>query len=362
MIVPPDTVSLADYERHFASRIEPALRAYIAGAGADGITQRANREAFDRLRLMPRALRDLSRASAASQLLGEALKHPIIVAPMAYHRLVHPEGELATVEAASLTRTWMTVSTQASVPLEAIAERAGGPLWFQLYVRPRPEETLAMVRRAEAAGYRALVLTVDAPVNGIRNMEQRAGFRLPDGISAVNLAGMEPDGFVPARPGSPVFQGMLRRAPTWDGVRWLCAQTRLPVLLKGIMNPDDVDLAVEAGAAGIIVSNHGGRTLDTLPASIDVLPLVAERAAGRLPVLMDGGIRRGTDILKAIALGAAAVLVGQPVLHALAVGGAVCVAHMLTILQTEFEVAMALTGRANLAEIDRSVIFERPGA
>ncbi|WP_207460513.1 alpha-hydroxy acid oxidase [Azospirillum sp. SYSU D00513] len=357
MAVPPDTVSLSDYERHFAERADPAVRAYVAGAGADGITQRANREAFDRLRLMPRALRDLSGATSRSELFGEALDYPIILAPTAYHKLLHPEGELATATAASLTRTWMTVSTQASVRLEEIAQRAQSPLWFQLYLQPRPEDTLSLVRRAEAAGCKALVLTVDAPVNGVRNIEQRAGFRLPPGVEAVNLAGMAPPAAAPARPGSPVFQGMLRNAPTWDSVRWLCSGTRLPVLLKGILNPGDVAPAIEAGAQGIIVSNHGGRTLDTLPATIDVLPLVARAAAGQIPVLLDGGVRRGTDILKAIALGASAVLVGQPVLHALAVGGLAGVAHMLTILQTELEVAMALTGRASLAEIDPSVIF-----
>lgn len=359
MIVPPDTVCLADYERHYRSRVEPSIQAYISGAGADGLTQRSNREAFDRLTLMPRALRDMSHATTTSRLLGEDLASPILIAPMAYHRLVNPEGELATVAAASLTRTWMTVSTQSSVTLEDAAAQAGAPLWFQLYVRPHREETLALVRRAEAAGYKALVLTIDAPVNGMRNMEQRAGFRLPEGIEPVNLAGMAPDGFVPQRPGSPVFQGMLQAAPTWDTVAWLCAQTKLPVLLKGIMNPLDVEPAIAAGAAGLIVSNHGGRTLDTLPATIDVLPLVAATVAGRLPVLLDGGIRRGTDILKAIALGASAVLVGQPVLHALAVGGVPGVVHMLTVLQTELEVAMALTGRPTLSEIDGSVIFGR---
>ena len=357
MSVPPDTVSLFDYERHFNDRVDPATRAYIGGAGADGITQRANREAFDRLRLMPRVLRDLSNATARSVLFGETLDYPIILAPMAYHKLVHPDGELATVEAAGLTRSWMTVSTQASVRLDEIARRATAPLWFQLYTQPRHEDTLTLVRRAEDAGCRALVLTVDAPVNGMRNMEQRAGFRLPPTIAPVNLAGLAPDGFRPSRPGSPVFQGMLHAAPTWETVAWLCGETPLPILLKGILNPDDVDPAIAAGAAGLIVSNHGGRTLDTLPATIDALPAVAARAARRLPVLMDGGIRRGTDILKALAFGADAVLVGQPVLHALAVGGLAGVAHMLTLLQTELEVAMALTGRATLAEIDRSVIY-----
>lgn len=357
MIVPPDTVSLFDYERHFDDRVDPAIRAYIAGAGADGITQRANREAFDRLRLMPRVLRDLSQATARSELFGEALDYPIILAPMAYHKLVHPDGELATVEAAGLTRSWMTVSTQASVRLDEIAARATAPLWFQLYTRPSREDTLTLVRRAEDAGCKALVLTVDAPVNGVRNIEQRAGFRLPADIAPVNLAGLAPDLFVPPRPGSPVFQGMLHAAPTWETVGWLCGRTPLPVLLKGILNPEDVEPAIAAGAGGIIVSNHGGRTLDTLPATVDALPAVAAKVARRVPVLMDGGIRRGTDVLKAIALGADAVLVGQPVLHALAVGGLAGVAHMLTLLQTELEVAMALTGRARLSDIDRSVIF-----
>ncbi|MCW2241274.1 alpha-hydroxy acid oxidase [Azospirillum canadense] len=365
MIVPPDTVSLSDYEQHFTDRVDPAIRAYIAGAGADGITQRANREAFDRLRLMPRALRDLSRASARATLLGEAMAYPIVVAPMAYHRLVHPDGERATATAAALTGTWMTVSTQASVTLEEVAATApnnplGNQLWFQLYLRPRPEDTLALVRRAEDAGYRALVLTVDAPVNGLRNMEQRAGFRLPADVSPVNLVGMALDEVVASRPGSLVFQGMLHNAPTWESVAWLCAQTRMPVLLKGLLNPEDVDPAIAAGAAGLIVSNHGGRTLDTLPATIEALPFVAAKAARRLPILMDGGIRRGTDILKALALGADAVMVGVSVLYALAVGGVAGVAHALTILQTELEVAMALTGRARLADIDRSVIFDPP--
>lgn len=361
MVIPPDSVSLYDYERHFHHQVDPAIQAYISGVGADGITYRENREAFDRLRLMPRALVDMSQATSRSELFGEDLPYPVILAPMAYHKLVHPDGELATVAGAALTRTWMTVSTQASITLEEIADKAGAPLWFQLYVQPRAEDTLALVRRAERAGYKALVLTIDAPVNGIRNMEQRAGFRLPDGISPVNLAGMPPDAAVPAKPGSPVFQGILRDAPTWDSVRWLCSRTHLPVLLKGIMNPDDVGPAIAAGAGGIIVSNHGGRTLDTLPATLDVLPLVAEKAAGRVPVLVDGAIRRGTDILKAVALGATAVLVGRPVLHALAVGGMAGVAHMLTILQTELEVAMALSGRPRLTDIDRSVIASRAG-
>lgn len=354
--IPPDTVSLRDYERRFHERAEPGVRAYIAGAAADGITQHENGAAFERLRLMPRALVDMSQASARCTLFGEVLDYPILIAPTAFHRLVHPDGELATVQAASLTRTWMTVSTQSSVTLEEIAKASTVPLLFQLYFQPRPQDTADLVRRAEQAGYKAIVVTIDAAVSGVRNIEQRAGFRLPDEVAAVNLAAYPPVAPVSASNGSPVFRGMLKHAPTWRDIEALCRQASLPVLVKGLLNPQDVEPALDAGVAGIVVSNHGGRTLDTVPATIDCLPAIAAQVGGRVPVLLDGGVRRGTDIVKAIALGATAVLLGQPVLHALAVGGMPGVAHMLTLLQTELEVAMALTGRPTLDAIDASVL------
>ncbi|MGS1024991.1 alpha-hydroxy acid oxidase [Burkholderia glumae] len=357
--IPDDTVSLADYARHVARLCDPAIAAYIDGAAADGITKRDNHEAFTRMKLLPRALADLAGASASSELFGTPLAYPILLAPTAYHRLVHPDGELATVEAASLTRTWMTVSAQASVPLEAIAQRASSPLWLQLYWLPRRDDTLTLVRRAEQAGYRAIVVTLDAVVSGARNVEQRAGFRLPHGVSAVNLAACALPPPAVARTGSPVFSQMLGGAPTWPDIAWLAERSVLPILLKGVLNPADVQQALSAGAAGLIVSNHGGRTLDTLPAALEALPGVASAVAGRVPVLLDGGIRRGTDVVKALALGASAVLIGQPVVHALAVGGMRGVAHMLTILQTEFEAAMALVGRARIRDIDASLIWTR---
>lgn len=357
MQIPADTVSLHDYERRFHERVDPAIRAYIAGAAADGITQHENMAAYQRLRLLPRVLTDMSRATAASTLFGQALDFPILIAPAAYHKLVHPDGELATAHAASLTRTWMTVSTQASVTLEEVARLATSPLWFQLYCQPRAQDTMTLVRRAEQAGYRAIVLTIDAAVNGVRNIEQRAGFRLPDHVRAVNLAAFPPNPPATAVHGSPVFQGMLANAPTWADVEALCRHTSLPVLVKGLLHPDDVAPALAAGVAGIIVSNHGGRTLDTVPATIDCLPAVVSAVAGRVPVLVDGGVRRGTDIVKALALGASAVLVGQPVLHALAVGGMPGVAHLLTMLQTELEVAMALVGCASVDALRRTTIL-----
>ncbi len=356
--IPPDTVALEDYARHAAARMGPQVAAYVDGAGADGITREANRAAWDRLRLRGRALADMRGAHTRLDLLGLALDHPILLAPVAFHGLVHPEGELATALGAAATGSLMVVSTQAGRRLEEIAEATPGPRWFQLYMQAERADTLALVRRAEAAGYGALVVTVDAAVNGLRNAEQRAGFALPPGLRAVNLDGLR-QVRVEAPPGrSPVFLGMLDHAPRWEDLAWLCGATPLPVLAKGIMEPGDAELAVAAGVAGVIVSNHGGRVLDTLPATAEALPAVAARVGGRVPVLCDGGVRRGTDVLKALALGARAVLVGRPQIHALAVGGAAGVAHMLTILRAELEVAMALTGRPTLVDIDRGVLFD----
>lgn len=346
--VPADIVSLADYERHARGLLSPQVWSYIAGTGADGITARWNREAFDRIALTGRVLADMAGATTAISLLGIALPHPILLAPVAFQKLAHPDGELAAVLGAGATGALAVISAQASTALEDVAAHAHGPLWFQLYFQQRREATLALVRRAEEAGYRALAVTVDAPVNGVRNMEQKSGFRLPEGIEAVNLRGM-PAPAHRAGPGeSPVFKGLLDHAPTWRDVAWLRAQTALPLVLKGVTAPQDAAAALDVGCDGIVVSNHGGRTLDTLPATIDALPGVVEAVRGHVPVLLDGGVRRGTDILKALDRGAAAVLVGQPVMHGLAVAGAVGVAHMLTILRAELEVAMALTGRRRL--------------
>ena len=356
-VVPPDVVSAYDYERHAHALIPADVWAYIAGAGADGLTQRWNREAFDTLPLAGRVLADMTKASTASTLFDAPLPFPILLAPVAHQKLVHPDGERAAVLGASAVGAWMTVSTLSSVTIEEIAEGAQTTLWFQLYMQVERDQTLRLVRRAEAAGYKALVVTVDAPVNGVRNDEQRAGFRMPPHVRPVNVEGFA----VPvarARPGeSPVFKGLLDRAPTWADIAWLRAETRLPILLKGVVHPVDAERALSEGVDGIVVSNHGGRTLDTLPASLHALEAVAAHVRGRVPLLLDGGIRRGTDIVKAIALGASAVMIGQPLLHALAVAGPVGIAHLLTILRTELEVAMALTGCASLEEIGRDVLW-----
>ena len=355
--VPADADSAFDYERHARAMLPADAWAYLCGAGADGITRRWNREAFDRRALAGRVLADMAGASTAATLFGLQLDCPVLIAPVAFQKLAHPDGELASVVGASACGAWMCVSCQASVALEEIAAAARTTLLFQLYMQQRREDTLRLVRRAEEAGYKALVVTVDAAVNGVRNEEQRAGFSLPPHVRAVNLAGM-PGPVSRAGPGeSPVFSGLLDNAPTWADIEWLRGETSLPLVLKGILHPDDAARAADCGADGIAVSNHGGRTLDTLPASLDALEAVAARIDGRVPLLLDGGVRRGTDVLKALALGASAVMVGQPVVHALAVAGPVGVVHLLTILRTELEAAMALTGCKNINGIDRSILF-----
>lgn len=355
--IPAEIAAVTDYAPYARERMTPSAWAYIDGAAADGLTCTENMAAFQRLRLQQRVLADMAAASTRLALLGQHLDYPILLAPVAYHKLAHDAGEIATAQAASAMGAGMIVSAQASATLEEIATAASTPLWFQLYVQPDRGFTLQLVRRAEAAGYQALVLTVDAPINGVRNQEQRAGFRLPAGVEAVNLRGMRAPAHI-ARPGaSPVFgSALLAGAPTWKDVRWLVENTHLPVLLKGITHADDAMSGLEHGAAGIIVSNHGGRTLDSLPATLHMLPGIASAVNGRAPVLLDGGIRRGSDVFKALALGASAVLVGRPYVHALAAAGAPGVAHVLHMLRTELEITMALAGTPTLADIDRHAL------
>jgi len=354
--IPPDVVALCDYERVARTRLPPMVSAWLDGGAADGATHAENLGAWNRIKLQGRVLADMRGASTSLTLFGLDLEHPLLLAPVAYHRLAHPDGEHATALGAAAAGAVLTVSTLASTPVEDIAAQAQGPLWFQLYFQARRADTQALVARAEAAGARALVVTVDAPVK-LRNTEARVGFRLPEGISAVNVEGMAEAEFraLPGR--SAAFLGLLDSAPRWEDIEWLRSLTRLPVLLKGITCARDAVRAIDLGADGLVVSNHGGRALDTLPSGADILPRIAEAAGARVPLIVDGGIRRGTDVLKALALGATAVMIGRPQIHALAVGGARGVAHMITILRAELEVAMALTGRRKLQNIDQSAIW-----
>jgi len=358
--IPASVASVADYEPLARERMTEQAWAYVTGGAADEWTLRENGAAFQRLLLRTRALRDLSRGSTRLELFGQTFRFPILLAPVAHQKLVHPDGELATAVAASAVQAGMIVSTQASVPLEEIARHATAPLWFQLYIQPDRDFTRELMKRAEAAGYKALVVTVDAPVTGARNREQRAGFALPAHAEAVNLRGMRPpppaqQGNEPA--GEMLLSGpLLAAAPTWRDLEWLRSLTSLPILIKGVMTAEDAERAIAEGIEGIVVSNHGGRTLDSQPATIDVLPEIAAAVGGRIPLLIDGGIRRGTDILKALALGADAVLIGRPYIYGLAAAGATGVCHVINLLRAELEIALALTGCPDLEAVDASLV------
>lgn len=338
--LPAGLVNLADHAAFAVSVLDAQTLAYFNGGAGDEQTLRENLCAWQDIPLWPRVLQPLADSHTRIELLGRTLAHPILIAPMAHQRLAHPHGELATALAATVLGAGLVLSTQASTPMEDVArvyldDPSRGPLWFQLYLQPERAHTLELVRRAESAGYEALVVTVDAPVNGVRDRERRAGFSLPPGLAAINL----PDSASPGRP--QILATLLAAAPSWDDVAWLRTQTRLPLLLKGITHPADARLAVDAGVSGLIVSNHGGRTLDTVPSTARLLPAIVQAVDGACPVLVDGGIRRGTDVLKAMALGASAVLVGRPIVHGLANAGATGVAHVLRLLRDELSAPWA---------------------
>lgn len=354
--LPAGIHTLADHEAHARHRLDAATLAHVDGGSADEITLRANREAWQTIGLMPRALRDLGNAHTRLPLLGRTWHHPIFIAPMAHQCLLHPQGEQATALAAAALGASLVLSTLSSTRMETVAQLfladpGRGALWFQLYFQRDRALTQSLVERAETAGFEALVVTVDAPVQAPRDRERRAGFRLPSHVRSAHLPEAVPlpgEAHPPKHGESALFQRHLRHAPTWHDISWLQGQTRLPILLKGICHPDDARQARREGCAGVIVSNHGGRALDTCPPTAHLLPRVADAVQGDLPVLVDGGIRRGTDVLKAMALGASAVGLGRPVLHGLANAGAIGVAHVLRTLRDELEIAMALTGCSSL--------------
>lgn len=356
----PEPVCLTDFEPLAKARMSPMAWEYVNSAAADEITVKWNREAFNRIRLKPRVLVDVSQLDTRVTLFGQEMPFPILLAPTSSHRVTHPEGEIATAHGASVAQATMVLSTLSTTSVEDVAAALKTPLWFQLYVQHDRGFTHELVQRAQAAGCRALCLTVDSPVVGARNREQRAHFALPPGMDFPHLRGLKAAADVPAqmaRSGPSIFNSLLSADLTWKDVAWLQSFAKVPLLLKGILNPDDADRAAQEGVAGIIVSNHGGRNFDTVPATIDALPLVAEKVAGRIPILMDGGVRRGTDVLKALAFGATAVQIGRPYVYGLGAAGAAGVARVLQILQNEFMMAMALAGRPTISSIDRSVLW-----
>jgi len=357
-----EPLNVFDLEAIAREKLSREAYDYYAGGAHDEVTLRGNRAAYDRLSIAYRVLVDVSRRDLTTTVLGQPVAIPVLVAPTAFHRLADPEGEVATARAAGAAGTVMILSTLSTSTIEAVASASSGPVWFQLYVYRDRRATEGLVRRAEAAGCRALVLTVDAPLLGRRERDVRNRFRLPPGLAVANLL---PEGYGEMPPAladsglAAYVASFLDPSLTWRDVAWLRSLTDLPVLVKGIVRPDDALRAADAGVAGVVVSNHGARQLDTAPATIDVLPEVVDALAAhghRIEVLMDGGVRRGTDILKALALGARAVLVGRPVLWGLAAHGEAGAAWVLRLLQDELDLAMALAGAPTVAGITRDLI------
>ncbi len=357
----PQRVTLAEFEPLAQRRISRMAFEYIAGGGADEITLRRNRAAFDDLRLKPRVLKDVSRLDTRLHLLGHQLDFPVLLAPAAYHKLVHPRGELATAEGASAARALMVLSSFATTAVEDVARAARSPWWFQLYSMPDRAFTKDLIQRAEAAAATAVVITVDTPVLPTRDRETRSSFALPPGMAIENLRPLlERNKRLDTShrgKGGGIYSDVLNPQFTWETVAWVRSFAKVPVLLKGLVAPEDARIAAEHEVDGIIVSNHGGRNLDTSPATIEALPRINEAVLGRLPILMDGGVRRGTDVVKALALGAQAVLIGRPYLWALGVDGAAGIQRVCEILRTELEAAMALCGVTSLDAIDRRVLW-----
>lgn len=356
----PDPVNVLEYEARARAVLPKAVAEYIASGAADEVTVRENRRAFDDFTLHYRVLAGVGRRDLAVELLGSRAALPVLVAPMGFHGLCHADAEAATARAAAKVGAILVASTMSNITMEQIRSAGGGaPQWFQLYVYRDRGVTRSLVERAEAAGYAALMVTVDLPVLGKREADIRNRFALPPHLRVANLesAGL---GTLAAPSGdSGVARytlDMLDASLTWDDLDWLRSITRLPVLVKGVVRADDAAKALEHGAAGVVVSNHGGRQLDTAPATIRVLPEVVDAVAGRGLVLLDGGVRRGTDVVKALALGAAAVMVGRPVLWGLAVGGDAGAARVLELLRDEFDAALALCGCRAASAVPRDLV------
>ena len=348
-------LNVADYEREAERHLEPGPFGYFAGGAGDERTLRDNIDAFSRWQLRPRVLIDVSEVTTATDVLGREVSMPLLVAPTAFQRLAHTDGELATAHGAASAGTIMCQSTLSSVPPEELAAGApGARLWFQLYWSSDRGFTADLVARVVDAGFEALVLTVDFPAAGRRERDLRAAFALPDDLPAPNIPGsLQRQDFHAA------LGEIVDTTLTWRDLEWLRERCPLPLLLKGILSAEDALLAAEHGAAGVIVSNHGGRQLDGVAASLDALPEVVEAVGDRVEVLLDGGIRRGTDVLKALGLGARAVLAGRAVVWGLAVGGEQGVKDVLELLRAEIALGLTHLGCESPAEVTRAHVKPR---
>ena len=341
-----------DVEARAREMMKPEVYDFIAGGAADELTIKWNREKYREIRLRQRVLADLSGLDCSTTLLGQKLTTPILLAPTSNHRFVHPDGELATARGAGLAGVTMVLSSGANTSVEDVMSVATQPLWFQLYVAKDRGLARALVQRVQAAGAKALCVTVDSPLDGPRNRQNRTPLVTPSGVGYPHYVGIR-------EPATTVTLHEVRpQLLDWRDIEWIRSLSKIPVLLKGIMNPDDAETAIKYGCDGVIVSNHGGRGLDTQPATIEARPRVVEKVGGLIPVIVDGGIRRGSDVAKALALGAAAVQIGRPYVYGLAVGGAEGVEHVVRILRQELLMTMAVLGRPTIASLDRTILWQ----
>jgi len=339
-----EPLNVWDFERLAAERLDEGARGYYAGGAGDELTLQDNVEAFRRRRLRPRMLVDVEACTTATTVLGQDVSMPLLVAPVAFQRVAHPDGEVAMARAAKAAGTIMCLSTLATAtPAEVAA--TGAPLWFQLYVFRDEGVTRELIAQARDGGFRALVLTIDAPVRGNRERDVRSAFTIPDDI---RIAPLGRGGITPKQ----VFDD-ISASLTWHDLERICSESGLPLLVKGVLTAEDAELACRHGASGIVVSNHGGRQLDGVPATLDVLEEVVEAVDGRVEVLVDGGVRRGTDVIKALALGAQAVLAGRAVLWGLAADGEAGARRVLELLQAEILGALQLVGCTSPAAVTR---------
>jgi 4-hydroxymandelate oxidase len=353
-------ITLRDFEEAAREKLDPVYFDYVSGGARDEITLRANETGFARLSLLPRMLRGNEKRPLETTLLNSRASMPVVLSPTAFHKLMTPEGERATARAAAAAGAILITSMAATVAVEdviaASREAAGGAapdVWFQLYIQPRMDVTEALVDRAARAGAAALVVTVDSPVLGASDRNERNGFHdLPDGLWCENLRGLAGD--------ASVRSIEMSAAMSWEHVDRLRALTGLPIVAKGVLHPDDARIAVDHGADAIMLSNHGGRQLDGVPATIDLLPDMARAVGGRVPLLLDGGVRRGADVVKALALGAAAVGIGRPVMWGLAVGGQDGARRVLEILRGELDHTLALCGADGIGTLPPGLVVRIP--
>jgi 4-hydroxymandelate oxidase len=348
-------LNIADYARAARSKLAKDVCDYYEGGALDEITLAENTAGWERLKLYYRVLAGVGERELSTTVLGQPISMPVMVAPTAFHRLACEEGEIAMARAAKAAGTLFTLSSLSNTAMEEVFAEAGSPRWFQLYMYKDREITRELVKRAEAAAAEAIVLTVDAPGLGTRERDSRNRFRLPDGLAVENLAPLG-KGQLPEVQGSGLaayVRDNFKADLGFDDLNWLCGSTRLPVVVKGVCRGDDARRAAEHGAKAVVVSNHGGRQLDTAPATCEVLPHVIDAVGDLCEIYVDGGIRRGSDVLKAIALGARAALVGRPVLWGLCAAGEQGATNVLQILRRELGEAMLLCGCTKLSDVGR---------